>query len=819
MPLRNGKPLTIRPTTVCDSQDLTNGPDGGMLSLVNLIPAPTTDKVWVPRPAAQVKSIFVGITGAGFGSGELIVGNIAYGMIASSLNPGFDQPFAVDLTTGSPLPVAGITANNVPVSPPTTGDWVPPILAKVGTRIVVTHPGFGGTFSGFVRGATVEGSAMVSAGATIAGAQPGNAISGPGIAGGTTILQTSEFFLTVSADTNSNNVLTAVVSAAEIFPGMVVFDATGSIPADTFVVSVDPVGQTVSLNHFASSSASGLTLLFGGTNIVLSQPATATVAVPLSQLFVSGQSGVLFGWFDISSFVVVTTGTIYPNSDLITGNPSIVGVQPGMMISASALPPGTTVVSVSNLVNDTVADQNGTMFLANVGNISPLYPGMNVAGEGIPSGTTVTGVLDSTAILSQAATLTQTGVPVTFSGASITVSQLGMFFSTPAALTITGGTPDAPLWGAGNTQINPLVAKPVSVAQMAGSAFYAVGNAVVISDPLEACQVTNASQALTFDLPVTALGSLPLNSLLGGIVQAIIAFQGVASMQQITGAFATSNLAVNQLPIETGTLSPLSIVPTSKGLAFISPQGLRFINFSCQVSDPVGDHGQGVASVFIFCPTPSRICAAAQSDTLRISVINAAATGSPTQEYWWDFSRKTWSGPHTFPASLIQPWMNTFIMFPAGVLGQLWQSDATQNSNPSFVENGKQLGYYYATSLLPDTGAMAENAIVETTVMIALPAGQQISIGFNSDEEGILDSQILFGISSPVALYGQGAWGQGFWGGGGGPILVQRQVPWAVPLVFKQGWLTMSGLCQPGVMLGNANLRYQILGYLLERAS
>ena len=78
---------------------------------------------------------------------------------------------------------------------------------------------------------------------------------------------------------------------------------------------------------------------------------------------------------------------------------------------------------------------------------------------------------------------------------------------------------------------------------------------------------------------------------------------------------------------------------------------------------------------------------------------------------------------------------------------------------------------------------------------------------------------IIFGISAPSTIWGQFIWGQARWGTLGYAPLVQRQMNWSVPLVFKQAAFTVNGNCGPGVAIGNLYLRYQILGYLLERAS
>ena len=396
------------------------------------------------------------------------------------------------------------------------------------------------------------------------------------------------------------------------------------------------------------------------------------------------------------------------------------------------------------------------------------------------------------------------GTPVTFFGAIIDLSQNAGGSADQIQFSFPNGYAAEPLWGAGNTNVNPLPSPPVSVAQMAGSAFYAVGTAVVISDPLLPVQVTNANQVLTFQngLPVTALGPLPLNSLLGGIVQAIIAFQGVTTMQQITGSPATANLAVNQMNVPTGTLAPLSIVPMMAGLAFVSPEGLRIIDFLARVGDPVGDAGKGVAIPFVYALHPSRICAAATADVLRISVQNNTPaalmlapppTAPPFQEYWFDLTRKVWSGPHTFPASLIQAWRNTFVMTPIGVLGSVWQSDPKPMAGSLFVENGVPMPFAWTTVLLPDNELMAENFMVETMLAFAMAPTQEITITAVNDLGLTLGTVIL---AANPSLFGQAVAGQAQFGGGN--ILAQYPIPWADGLHFKQMRLQAVGTLSYG---------------------
>lgn len=622
MALRKGKPLTFRPKGCSDTVDATNSFAGAMASLTNLIPNPSTDMTWVPRPASVQMTAFAGFNTPGFISGTLVVGDLMYGMIATGRNPGNDEPFVYNLKLNTFLTVTGITAANTPTSPATTGDWTPPILAVVGSKIIVTHPGFAG-----------------------------------------------------------------------------------------------------------------------------------------------GAPGFFFGWFDISGFTSTTiTGTTHNGTKVIDN------------LSTNVLQAGWT-------VGMTIADTT------NPGDIT--------------AGTVITSIASN--------------------GLSITVSNNSNAGHVGDTLSVAGGTAASPLWAAGNTNGIPLASVPVSVAQMAGRAYYAVGNGVVFSDAGNALQVTNATQVLLFNngVPVTALGPLPLASpVTGGIVQSLIAFQGVTAMQVIAGdasisAGSTGSLTVNILKSGTGTLSPLSIVPFTDGLAFMSPEGLRAINFAAQVSNPIGDHGTGIAVPFIYAIAPSRICAASNADTLRISVQNGLAPSQPQQEWWIDLTRKAWHGPHSFPASQIQPWSNTFVLVANGINAKLWRSDPTPSNTSTYTENGTPLSWEWQTSLLPDTGDMKMHALIELAVATDYPPQTQVVVTIDDESMSVLDTIFMAGSGVSSTIWGSFTWGGAVWFGGTG-VMKQRRISPHFPIVFKQATVQLSGNSLGGLVIGNLYMRYQELGYLLE---
>jgi hypothetical protein len=142
--------MKLTPHTAADSYYALGGVQPYSMALLqNLVPAPDSSDQWVPRPAA---TLFPGSNNADFGfiSALVIIGNRAYGMVKSVTSfPGKDKPFCYDLLGGSLLTITGITTANLPTSVASTGVWTPPHMELIGTKIIVTHPGFSGSGANF----------------------------------------------------------------------------------------------------------------------------------------------------------------------------------------------------------------------------------------------------------------------------------------------------------------------------------------------------------------------------------------------------------------------------------------------------------------------------------------------------------------------------------------------------------------------------------------------------------------------------------------------------------------------------------------------
>jgi len=734
-PQRNTVPVRWQPKGCSDAVDGTNAPPGSMAALVNLIPDPQTRDVWVPRPAALELTDFTGANApvpAGPISGRIIVGDVEYGLIPSTLSAGFDQPYAYDLVNRVFLAVGGVTSANVPTTPPATGDWTPPILAFVFNRVIVTHPGFPG---GLIKFGWFD-------------------VSGASIG-------------TVGDTINTVPIIVGYPNILGFQPGMAV---TGSgIPANIDAVSA--VGPLTNAGFMVGTTVAGSPFITITTNYGVVSVAGAPVYCSAFPAGTTCATNTIGATLQLTQNAL-STGTVLAIVDMDAAGP--------VMFQGDTH--GNT--TIDSIVNGTTA------------NIFVGMPITDTLGTSIPPGTMVTAINSATSITISQAALTTATIHFNVAGNFIELSQAATATANGTSITIAGGTRTAPLWGAGDTARNPLPSVPLGVAQMNRRAWYALGlNGVVFSDSLLPCVVTNSLgvQALTpaDGAAITSLGPLLLGvPLTGGIVEGLIAFQGVTSMQQIVGDQSTGNLTMNLLPVATGTAAPLSITPSELGLSFVSPEGLRIIGFNGTVSPPVGEGGEGIVSPFQFAVYPSRICAAANGGVLRITVQNGDVVGAPFQEWWFDLRRKVFHGPHSFPARLIQPWRNTFVTAPLAVDASLWQSDWFANNASGYVENGSPLSWSAETTLLPDNSQIVMNAMVEGSIAIAADVFVNVSV---LDEDGdVLDS-----VSLPTG------------------DLNFRQLPlyWHKPIVFKQMQFAASGQSDDTVRLGNFYFRYEILGY------
>ena len=627
MTLRNTRPLRFTPTGLSDSLDETDEFPGACAVLQDLIPDQTTKGVWTCRPASTKQTDFASIAGAGYVSVFRTIGSYVYGLIASSIYAGKDQPFCFNLATGVFITVSGITATNVPASPLTSGDWVPPTMDLVGVNLVVTHPGFDGTTHYF-----------------------------------------GWFDIT--------------------FPAAPVW-------------------------HAGNLNATGAVVALGA----------------------------------------ITAGSLYTN-----------GVYAGVALTGGTGTGATADITVSGGAVTGVALRDA---------------GKNyIVGDSLSATT---------------ASIGGTGSGFHVAVAAITTAGLIQFTTRPA-------------W----------------VSQFNGRAYFGINPpngqpSVVFTDPLT-LGCTNANQALTFgdNQPLVAAGGLPLTNQLGGVVQSLMVFKN-ASVYQITGDAAFSNLSVNALQVSTGTYAPRSLCSTPSGLAFLAPDGLRIIDLDARVGKPIGIDGTGINLPFISPLYPSRAAAASNASVLRISIQNTNIAAPSFQEYWYDLVREIWSGPHSFPANCYDTYQNAFVITPTGVDAALFVSPTVQGPTSGFIENGNQMVWSLQTVMLADNLEMAQSELTELQVKIAQGTTQSFN-AVAQDQDGNPYGVSTYTFSGGVgSLWGSMVWGTDPWGGQGS-ALYPRRISFDAPIVYNRLAINYNGQSQPGFKIGDTFIRRRTLGYIQEFA-
>lgn len=706
MPIPNSEVIRFSPLGLCDSLDETNTAPGGMTTLQNLIPDPTTKNLWGCRPAAEA------ITSTSTSSFvvEKPVGDFLYGMRTSITYPGFDEPFCLNLLTNAFLTLSNVTGSNIPVTQPTTGDWTPPTINVVGVNVIVTHPGFDGMTNFFGWFDTTDPTAIVWNAGNLSA--PGGIESLGPIAGGSGYVNgtyTSVPF--TSASVRTFGTLTA---------------GSGYVDGTYFNVP-----------------------LTGGTGT----GALATIQV-------TGGA--------VVTCLLTRGGLGYTASDTLSAsNTNLGGSGSGFAIVVSSISPGTgatgIVIVAGGVVTRVILLHRGTGF-ATTDDVTASNTFLGGSGSGFKA-----------------------AVALIFFGRIV--------FTTP------------PSWVVQFSQrayfgVNPVIGQP----------------SVIFTDILF-LNCSNADQALTFgdNIPLIAGHGLPLDNQLGGIVQALLIFKGTEkvalNIQQVTGDYALGNLSINALNIATGTLSPWSICDTPKGVAFLAPDGYRLIDFRAQVSDPIGTGGMGVVVPFLNNISPTRVAAACNSNVLRVNVQPSNILNTPYLEYWFDISRGIWSGPHTFPSSVIVPYGNTFILVPRAVPTRLFSSQVIPNPTSSSVENGVATQFAFQTVVLADPVQLAEMSLSDLTVNMALVVEQgAVNIAVVDENNSVLNS-VVYQITGTPSLWGSMVWGTSVWRGGTGNALRPRYAAFNAPVVYRRIAVYVSGPCAQGFQIGDILLRRQILGY------
>src|SRR5215469_14721550 len=115
MGIANSYPVKFTPKGLCDAFDASDAFPGACQALTNLVFDQGNPELVVPRPGVGAAlTTFGGFTSPTFVSVFIVIGVVAYGMVSTGRNPGFDEPFAYNVLTNSFITISGVTAGNVP---------------------------------------------------------------------------------------------------------------------------------------------------------------------------------------------------------------------------------------------------------------------------------------------------------------------------------------------------------------------------------------------------------------------------------------------------------------------------------------------------------------------------------------------------------------------------------------------------------------------------------------------------------------------------------------------------------------------------------
>jgi hypothetical protein len=147
---RREYPVKFTPRGLADAWDSSESFQGACRSLQNLVFDQSNPDLMTCRPGVGSPiTTFSGFNNPTGVSVYTVIGTIVYGMVSTARYTGNDEPFAYNILTGSFVTISGVTSGNVPTTQSTSGDWTPPTIAVIGTKIIITHPGFSGAGSNF----------------------------------------------------------------------------------------------------------------------------------------------------------------------------------------------------------------------------------------------------------------------------------------------------------------------------------------------------------------------------------------------------------------------------------------------------------------------------------------------------------------------------------------------------------------------------------------------------------------------------------------------------------------------------------------------
>ena len=431
---------------------------------------------------------------------------------------------------------------------------------------------------------------------------------------------------------------------------------------------------------------------------------------------------------------------------------------------------------------------------------------------------TITGVTGLNVPLTQSTSGDWTPPTMAVIGAKLIITHPGFTFPICFGI-IDLSNPLAPTWTAQNTTGHGLPSVPTSVQNFNNRAWYACGNQEFYSDVLAPDVMTNAGQALTVGdtTPIQGQSGLPITTTSAGVVAALIVFKQFQIWQIVGDAAITGSLAINFLSLNLGTLSPNTIVQTPIGTLFIGIDGPYVVNPLGGVGPLTKDQTKLVQDVqvpFQKIVNPGRAVAAFTGSIYRVCIETVLSGATTTADYWFDITRRRWTGPHTFPYDTISQFGNTFLISSRYVGAQLFLSDYIPDASAIYVDNGIAETSILQSSSLPKTENINEKQVVESTIEIGSIANNATYFINALGEDGATINSTQIQINNPNLLWGGGVtWGSGAAWSSSVNTPKTKTIPWTAPVVFKKFELQITVQSASNLSIGTFFAKYQDTGY------
>jgi hypothetical protein len=439
------------------------------------------------------------------------------------------------------------------------------------------------------------------------------------------------------------------------------------------------------------------------------------------------------------------------------------------------------------------------------------------------SGITATNTPDSPPVVGSwvppHAELIGTKIVITHTGFSGTGSNFfGVIdISNPSSLTYTSA----------NTATNALPAVPVWVTNFFGRAYYYcnIPNAqpgLLLSDVLNPTTRSNAAAAYTLTLddnvPLLCGGVFSVSTQLGGQTPTLFVFKrGAGQIYQIKGdpALTDNPTSITRLNVATGTYAPNSVVSSPLGLMFMSPDGLRVIDFDGRVSNPIGANGTGKVLPFMASSDISRLVIGCNGSLVRISSNDASISGSPRQEWVYDLPRQNWYGPNTFPIHLIAHMGYEAIIAADGNIKGLWRHSMIPTFTSTYLENEASYTCVYQTAYFPDRPSLEQLALIRAVIYRAVGAGEiTFNVSVINNEGNVVDFATIQ-TTENVTFWDQFVWGAANWLGTAKPLSA-IEIPLHYPIAFDRIAIQISVVATQGIKLGSLIVGVEELGYTVQ---